>query len=288
MATLKYRLNRKNASGTYDTIHYETSSNIVMRPSGRSVEQDLADFLPRSQNDDNVPQSLTKGQISVANSKVYAKLGDGSVANMIYTHPTTKQCNYSVDTSAFATKTELENLEKKIALGSVGFSSPVLGARIRIGGFDYVIVHIDARIVYVIIEVIPSLTQFSSGSISYAGSTIANLCTTWYNNNVPTELKSAGIFASVTVNRVTAPCFIPSYDQMNGGFSYFTSYYARVSPLYINAGHGMDNGYFYWTSSAYSSDQASSVYIDGRLSSSRPTTSLGFRPALAIQRSAFS
>ena len=61
MATLKYRLNRKNASGTYDTIHYETSSNIVMRPSGRTVEQDLADFLPRSQDTDDVPQSLSFG-----------------------------------------------------------------------------------------------------------------------------------------------------------------------------------------------------------------------------------
>ena len=77
MATLKYRLNRKNASGTYDTIHYETSSNIVMRPSGRTVEQDLADFLPRSQDNDNVPQSLTVGQISVANNKVFCKLGSG-------------------------------------------------------------------------------------------------------------------------------------------------------------------------------------------------------------------
>ena len=289
MATLKYRLNRKNASGTYDTIHYETSSNIVMRPSGRTVEQDLADFLPRSQNDDNVPQSLTHGQISVANNYAFAKLGNGSVANMIYTHPTTKQCNYSVDTSAFATKTELENLEKKISLGSVGFSSPALGARIRIGGFDYVIVHIDTSIVYAIIEICPSLTQFSSGSTTYAGSTIANLCTAWYNNNVPTELKSAGIFVSVTVNGVTAPCFIPSYDQMNGGFSYFTSNSPRIASVYINGGSGNYNGYFYWTSTAHSSGFVWYVYTDGCLiNGGYPAYSFGFRPALAIRRSAFS
>ena len=101
MATLKYRLNRKNASGTYDTIHYETSSNIVMRPSGRTVEQDLTDFLPRSQNTDDVPQSLTKGTIVCANNRVFA--GCNSVrqlANLAdipakYVHPATKQCNYS-------------------------------------------------------------------------------------------------------------------------------------------------------------------------------------------------
>lgn len=74
MATLKYCLNRKNASGTYDTIHYETSSNIVMRPSGRSVEQDLADFLPRSQNTDDVPQSLNIGNIVASPNHIWAGL----------------------------------------------------------------------------------------------------------------------------------------------------------------------------------------------------------------------
>lgn len=41
MATKKYRLNRKNSDGTYDVIHYETSSNIVMRPDGSTVEESL-------------------------------------------------------------------------------------------------------------------------------------------------------------------------------------------------------------------------------------------------------
>ena len=71
MVTLKYRLNRKNASGSYDTIHYETSSNIVMRPSGRSVEQDLAAYLPRTQDTDDVPQSLTSGLTVLSPGKVY-------------------------------------------------------------------------------------------------------------------------------------------------------------------------------------------------------------------------
>ena len=45
---------------------------------------------------------LTHGLIQVANSKVFAKLGNGTVrdltldTNTVYTHPTTKQCNYSV------------------------------------------------------------------------------------------------------------------------------------------------------------------------------------------------
>lgn len=58
MATLKQRLHRKNAAGTFDTVHLESSSDLILRPSGRTVEQDLADYLPRVQNNDNVPQTL--------------------------------------------------------------------------------------------------------------------------------------------------------------------------------------------------------------------------------------
>ena len=58
MATLKQRLHRKNASGTYDTIHFESASDLILRPSGRTVEQDLTDYLPEVQDSDNVPQSL--------------------------------------------------------------------------------------------------------------------------------------------------------------------------------------------------------------------------------------
>ena len=48
---------------------------------------------------------LTQAQISVANSKVYCKLGNGTVrdltqdTNTVYTHPTTKQCTWNPDLS---------------------------------------------------------------------------------------------------------------------------------------------------------------------------------------------
>ena len=46
MSIKKFRLNRKNFSGSYDTIHYETSSNIVLRPDGTTVEETLNSILP--------------------------------------------------------------------------------------------------------------------------------------------------------------------------------------------------------------------------------------------------
>lgn len=62
MATLKQRVHRMNSSGSYDTVHYETSSDLVLRPSGRTVEQDLTDYLPKVQNSDTAPSSLVRGK----------------------------------------------------------------------------------------------------------------------------------------------------------------------------------------------------------------------------------
>ena len=73
MATLKQRLHRKNASGTYDTVHFESSSDLILRPSGRTVEQDLADYLPEVQANDNVPESLKKLTIGTSKSFIHAK-----------------------------------------------------------------------------------------------------------------------------------------------------------------------------------------------------------------------
>ena len=78
MATLKQRLHRKNGS-TYDVVHLETESNVVMRPSGNTVETDLKNYLPKVQNSDDVPQGLTSGQIVIGQSKGYYCTGDGEV-----------------------------------------------------------------------------------------------------------------------------------------------------------------------------------------------------------------
>lgn len=206
----------------------------------------------------------------------------------VYTHPTAKQCNYSVDTSSFATKAEIDEIEKKIAIGTLGLTTPVLGARIRIGGFDYMIVHFNSNIVYVITEDIIQLTRFGS-SAAYSGSTIANLCSTWYSTNVPAALKSAGIFVNVTTEGVSSPCFIPTYNQCNGGFSYFNSASRRCAQIASSGGSpGSYGTYYWWTASASSSSNVWYLDCDGNLSNYGPSSTYGFRPCLAIARSAFS
>lgn len=75
MATLKYRLNRKNSSGWYDTIHYETSSNIVMRSNGESVEVALARADSHETNTNN-PHNVTASQVGAAASSHTHAAGD--------------------------------------------------------------------------------------------------------------------------------------------------------------------------------------------------------------------
>ena len=310
MPVIKYRLHRKNASGGYDTIHYESSSNIILRPTGETVEETLQCCVLAEDAGDNIPgfvvdadtlggstkeEIISTAQAGVDLSNIDAATLGGSTKEQIiaavptYTHPTEKVCNYSIDTSSFATKAEIEALEKKIAIGTLGLSTPVLGARIRIGGFDYMIVHFDSSIVYAITEDIVEATQFGSTTV-YAGSTIANLCSTWYSTNVPAALKSAGIFVNATTEGVSSPCFIPTYNQCNGGFSYFNSDSRRCAQ--VASGGGTVENYatdYWWTSTAVSSDRVWSVSSGGGLTTSaEPKYEHGFRPCLAINRSVFS
>ncbi len=78
MATLKQRLHRKNGTA-YDIVHLETESNVVMRPSGNTVETDLTNYLPKVQDSDDVPEGLKSGQIVIGASKGYYCTGDGEV-----------------------------------------------------------------------------------------------------------------------------------------------------------------------------------------------------------------
>ena len=309
MPSATYRMHQKLSDGSYQAIHVESESGVILRPNGDTVEQTLRCCVLAEDAGDNVPgfvvdadtlggstkeEIISTAQAGVDLSNIDAATLGGSTKEQIiaavptYTHPTEKVCNYSVDTSSFATKSEIGELEKKIAIGTLGLTTPVLGARIRIGGFDYMIVHITSSIVYAIIEVCPMTTQFGSNN-TYAGSTIANLCNTWYNSYVPAALRSAGIFVNVTTEGVNSPCFIPTYAQMNGGFSYFTDNNHRIAAVFVNAGYNDNyNGNYYWTSTAYSSSFVWFVGTDGGLYDYSPGNTCGFRPCLAINRSVFS
>ena len=95
MATLKQRMHKKNSSGSYDTVHLETSSSLVLRPSGRTVEQDLADYLPKTQASDTPPSTLKSGSMVTGLSKAWIginnvpselNMGTGRKETVLYDH----------------------------------------------------------------------------------------------------------------------------------------------------------------------------------------------------------
>lgn len=61
MAVLKERVYRKNASGTYDTIHYETSADLVIMKSGDTVETAVDIHI----GDRNNPHNVIASQITL-------------------------------------------------------------------------------------------------------------------------------------------------------------------------------------------------------------------------------
>ena len=128
MATLKQRLHRKNSSGTYDTIHYETSSDVVMRPSGRSVEQDLAAYLPEVQNNDNVPESLKSSKLVVGATKAFLLGKDISFSDHTHTQYAASSHNHSASNITSGTL--------PIARGGTGRSTLTSGYFLRGNGTD--------------------------------------------------------------------------------------------------------------------------------------------------------
>lgn len=181
-------------------------------------------------------------------------------------------------------------VDKTVALGSpkavtssniIGLNKtvPAVGTEMTIGSYTYIICHADTNIVYAITKDVQSTTTFGS-STKYSGSVLASKCTDWYTNNVPAAWKNAGFFSNVTTEGVTAPCFVPTYTQFNGGFDYFNSNDSRIA--YLNG-----SAQWYWTSTAYSSSYVWFVSDSGYLSYYNPGNTGGFRPCLAIARSAF-
>lgn len=55
MATLKHRIRRKNSAGSYDVVHFETESGLVVRPNNETVETTLTKTLRMKNAEDTVP-----------------------------------------------------------------------------------------------------------------------------------------------------------------------------------------------------------------------------------------
>ena len=130
--------------------------------------------------------------------------------------------------------------------------------------------HQNGSTYYLAATSIYCITQFGS-NVNYAGSPLAAMCTQVQNI---TPQDSLDLAINTSVNGVTAKIFVASYDQLNGGFSYFSGDYYRQCD-YMH----------YWTSSAGDSSCVWNVGSAGDLRSDglHPANTFGFRPFVALQ-----
>lgn len=134
------------------------------------------------------------------------------------------------------------------------------------------VVHQEGTHWYLASEKIVSQTPFGSNNV-YKGSTIAGVAATYESEQLSETAKE--YCADVTVENVTAKVFIPNYEQVNGGFSYYNSKANRICQL--NSTNST-----WWTSSPDSS-RVYLVNTDGAIYNLDPGSSGGFRPHICIK-----
>lgn len=181
------------------------------------------------------------------------------------------------DVSA-ATGKKVTIAELKSIMGGGGStpstSAPSVGGTVNMGAFDWICVHTDSSYYYLMTKYVIGSTVFGQNT-TYDGSTAALMCLlfgtaigVWGNDR----------FGEITVNGVKGYCHLASYEQMNGGFSYFNSNSRRI------ATNMSGTAQYYWTSSPNSSSHVYSVYTDGSIHSNNPSYTYGCRPFVALRK----
>lgn len=137
-------------------------------------------------------------------------------------------------------------------------------------------VHISGDTYYLCLNEIEHLTYFGSKHV-YAGSKLASLCVDYQNNMYEDSL---AICVNTTVNGVTNKVFVCSYEQADGGFSYFNSNANRIAYM-----HGDTTEW--WTSTPTTSPGSTWIWTvgsGGYFNSGRsPSERYGFRPFVAVR-----
>ena len=161
------------------------------------------------------------------------------------------------------------------------FDKPaVVGDEVTLIGKKYIVANIDKGIVYLILKYWDRNCYFLASSNVDSTYTFKNECICWYNKYVPKELKDRGSIVNQECNGESMPCFIPSREMVQH-WNYFNTIDRRIFEDINGDTHN------WWTSSAYSADDAWRVNTVGELRLYHPSAAFGFRPALAIKKSEF-
>ncbi len=284
MATLKQRLHKKNSAGGYDTIHLETSADLVLMTDGTTKLSD---------------------KISTMDTTIAGKLastGTAAKATKLATARTVRTNLASTSTASFDGSanitpgvtgvlpvanggtgvTALSTL--KSALGILTPSKPLsgisIGNELTISTFSWVCVHQDVSYNYLMAAYVIDMGFQYGVSSAYYGSKAA---WTMFLFGTAIGVWGNAAFGNITVNGVTGYCFLPTYEQMNGGFSYFNSNERRKA----TTSNGTTK--MYATCSPYTPyDEKNNIYVvgggGGFTSAVVGNPNVGIRPVIALVR----
>ena len=179
---------------------------------------------------------------------------------------------YSGVTKTATVSVNTTTVDYYVQLGFIPLSgSLAVGNTVTFDNKSFLVVHNSGNQWYLANPTIVENTIFGSNN-TYKGSTLASKCTNWLSNF---SANAQTFMNNITVNGVSAKVFVPSYEQVNGGFSYYNSNSRRVCNLNGSA-------YHWWTSSPVSSSLVYYVYSDGSIRNGDPGSSYGFRPHICI------
>lgn len=174
------------------------------------------------------------------------------------------------------------NKIKKAYLGNDLVFSSYTPPQINIGdiidfaGYKWIVVNDNGNgTVVLAMQYIYDSTVFGPNS-TYAGSTLENI-TKSYENSFPPDALSQ--IVSTTVNGVTSKVFVPSQENVNGGYDYFSDDNSRICQK-----DGRDQ--IWWTSSSTSDNKLYVVITTGQVLSGRaPNNPAGARLFITIKKS---
>lgn len=261
MGIRKERLRRKTASGTYDTIHLETSADIVLLSDGSGLlEDELAKVKP-----------IEKGGTgsSTANEAMWSLINGCETLNKAETG----DWFFVLDKDAQTVKKISLGELQKFSGGTQEPEEPVepehdwpdksqltLGNNINWAGEQWIVSHVTSTEVYLTLKYLDGNCSFNY--LQYTASTWAN------EHFTDDQLQCLKWIRAGTTN---GKVFVATSAQMDGGFSYFNSESRRSV------------GSIYWTSTIGGSSYAWYVGSDGHINySDNQSNSYGFRPSVCI------
>ena len=250
------------------------------------------------------------GKIIVCNNKVYAgKNRLDLTKDTVYNHPSSIQCNASSEINSL--KSSVSNGKNLIAnaitgkgvatsssdtfatmannisalqikpnasgaynTGDINGDITGVGNAVRFDAMNWIVVHVTNGVAYLGRDVIVSYTIYrpSEGYNDYTGSTLAQRAQDFENNM---SEKARSVMMPITVNDVTSKVFVPSEEQVSGGFSYFNSDSRRICQ------YNGSNSYW-WTSSPGSRFRSFAVSESGAVGNFDLSSAYGFRPFIAL------